>query len=165
MIFKRLSVQEKDFDPSAEVKAMTTGRPDIGAVCQFTGLMRGDRDTVAMTLEHYPGMTEKQLRTLMDDACARWPLTGCCLIHRYGRLIPGDQIVLVITTSPHRDAAFDSCHFLMDWLKTQAPFWKCEETSQGDKKWVESRDTDTAAARHWDTQDGKRATRRLLGSR
>ncbi|WP_343562296.1 molybdenum cofactor biosynthesis protein MoaE [Kiloniella sp. b19] len=152
---KSLSVQEEDFDVGAELKALTAGRTEVGAVCNFVGLVRDisgpDADHVsAMTLEHYPGMTEKQLSALIDKACERWPLSGCRIIHRYGRLLPGDQIVMVITTSRHREAAFESCHYLMDWLKTRAPFWKLEEDDQGQGNWVDAREEDDLARARWD---------------
>jgi molybdopterin synthase catalytic subunit len=102
-----------------------------------------------MTLEHYPGMTEKQLGEIEAEANRRWPLEASLIIHRFGRLAPGDQIVLVATASPHREAAFEACHFLIDWLKTRAPFWKVEETDAGDARWVQSRDSDVTAAARW----------------
>ncbi len=126
-------VQEEDFDVGAEIEALTAGRTDVGAVASFVGLVR---DIVpgaggAMTLEHYPGMTERQIEAIEREAHGRWPLTASLVIHRHGRLEPGDRIVLVVTASAHRQAAFESCQFLMDWLKTKAPFWKLEETSEG----------------------------------
>lgn len=127
-------VQREDFDTAAELQALTAGNPGIGAVVTFTGLVRDfagtDKNTAAiqrMTLEHYPGMTEKQLEAIVAEANRRWPLEDCLVIHRHGTLEPGDRIVLVITASPHRQAAFDACAFLIDWLKTRAPFWKLEE--------------------------------------
>ncbi len=131
------------------------GRTDIGAVASFVGLVRGvhDQETgseiKAMTLEHYPGMTEKAISAIAHEAANRWPaLKRATVIHRYGRMLPGEPIVLVLTASPHRDVAFDACRFLMDWLKTKAPFWKLEETPSGDH-WVDARDTDDQAAARW----------------
>ena len=139
-----IRVQEEDFDIAAEIAALTGGRTDIGAVAAFIGLVRdmASSDSVtAMTLEHYPGMTEKELARIEAEAHSRWPLSGSLIVHRVGRLLPGDNIVLVVTASAHRQAAFESAQFLMDYLKTQAPFWKTEET--GNKKhWVEARQSD-----------------------
>ncbi|MFC3713440.1 molybdenum cofactor biosynthesis protein MoaE [Sphingoaurantiacus capsulatus] len=140
-------VQADDFDPGAEIERLHAGRGDIGAVASFTGLVRGG-DIVAMTLEHYPGMTERQLRAIADDAATRWPLDGIVIVHRHGRLLPGERIVLVAVASSHRAAAFEACAFLMDWLKTQAPFWKREESDEGDR-WVEAKVSDDAAAARW----------------
>ena len=145
-----IRVQAEDFDIGSEITKLTAGRSDIGAVVSFTGLVRdmAGAPLKAMTLEHYPGMTEKSLAGIEAEARARWPLQDCLIIHRYGRLKPGDRIVLVITASPHRDAAFDAARFLMDWLKTEAPFWKYEETGEG-SKWVESKASDDEAALKW----------------
>jgi molybdopterin synthase catalytic subunit len=140
-------VHAEDFDPGAELARLHAGRDDIGAVASFVGLVRGG-DTVAMTLEHYPGMTERQLRAVADAAAARWPLDAVTVVHRFGRLRPGERIVLVAVASAHRAAAFDACVFLMDWLKTQAPFWKCEETASG-TRWVDAKAADDAAAARW----------------
>ena len=126
-------------------------RQNVGAVASFIGLVRdvaGPGELSAMTLEHYPGMTEKQLQQLEADALQRWPLDRVLIIHRYGRLLPGDQIVLCATTSAHREAAFAACTFLMDWLKTKAPFWKLEEVG-GKTEWVEAKDADDEAAAKW----------------
>lgn len=142
-----IRVQAGDFDPGAEIAGLHAGRDDIGAVASFVGLVRGG-EVAAMTLEHYPGMTERQLRDVADEAAARWPLQGVVVVHRYGRLVPGDRIVLVAVASPHRAAAFEACAFLMDWLKTQAPFWKREETADG-ARWVEAKADDDAAAARW----------------
>lgn len=139
-------VQAEDFDPGAELARLHAGRDDIGAVASFVGLVRGD--IVAMTLEHYPGMTERELRAVADQAAARWPLEAVTVVHRYGRLLPGDRIVLVAVASAHRAAAFEACAFLMDRLKTQAPFWKREETAAG-ARWVEAKAADDAAAARW----------------
>jgi molybdopterin synthase catalytic subunit len=146
-----IRVQEQDFDVGAEIAALTAGKHEIGGVVSFVGLVRdmaGDAKIGAMTLEHYPGMTEKQLREIEADANRRWPLSASLIVHRYGRLEPGARIVLVVTASPHRDAAFDACRFLIDWLKTKAPFWKLEDTAQGEK-WVAADARDDAAAARW----------------
>lgn len=144
-------VQREDFDPGAEVAALTAGNAGIGGVVSFVGLVRdmaGDSPIRSMTLEHYPGMTERKLREIEEEANRRWPLDASLVIHRYGRLEPGDRIVLVAAASPHRDAAFDACRFLIDWLKTQAPFWKQEETPDG-PRWVEAKESDDQAAERW----------------
>jgi len=144
-------VQREDFDTAAELERLSRDNPRIGAVVTFTGLVRdfAPGETVRrMTLEHYPGMTEKQLNAIVQEAEQRWPLDGCLVIHRHGQLDPGDRIVLVITTSAHREAAFEACAFLVDWLKTKAPFWKLEEQGSGER-WVEARDSDDAAAARW----------------
>lgn len=146
-------VQREDFDVGVEYRAVVGDDPGIGAAVSFVGLVRdvaGSDRVSAMTLEHYPGMTEKQLATIEAEAHRRWPLSRSVIIHRYGRLLPRDQIVLVITASQHRQAAFEACSFLMDWLKTQAPFWKLEETPDG-ARWVEAKAGDTAAAARWST--------------
>jgi molybdopterin synthase catalytic subunit len=143
-------VQRDDFDPGAELDRLTQGRTDIGAVASFVGLVRGgENDAAAMTLEHYPGMTERQLAAIEVEARRRWPLDDVVVIHRFGRLLPGERIVLVGVASTHREAAFDACRFLMDWLKTKAPFWKLEETSDG-ARWVAAKDSDELATRRWD---------------
>ena len=147
-----IRVQAEDFDCAAEIRALTAGRDDIGAVVSFTGLVRrGDGDAAirAMTLEHYPGMTEAELERIEAQARARWTLSGCTIIHRHGRLAPGENIVLVITASPHRQAAFAAAEFLMDYLKTDAPFWKKEELLQGDSNWVAAKSADDVAAERW----------------
>ncbi len=149
-----IRVQAEDFDPGREQAAMVQGKTGIGGVVSFVGLVRDflsrDDEAVvgAMTLEHYPGMTERQLEAIEAEARRRWPLDDVLIIHRYGRLEPGDNIVLVICASAHRDAAFDACRFLIDWLKTRAPFWKCEETDEG-RRWVEAREEDEMAAGRW----------------
>jgi len=145
-------VQREDFDVGAELQRLTEGNRRIGGVTSFVGLVRdlaGDARIGAMTLEHYPGMTERKLAEIEAEARRRWPLEASLVIHRYGRLEPGDRIVLVATASPHRDAAFESCHFLIDWLKTKAPFWKQEEDAGGATSWVEARTEDDAAAARW----------------
>ena len=146
-----IRVQTEDFDPGAELERLVAGRRDIGGVVSFVGLVRdmaGNDHISAMTLEHYPAMTEKALAEIEADARSRWPLADSLIIHRYGRLEPGDRIVLVITASAHRQAAFDACQFLIDWLKTKAPFWKLEDVG-GDSKWVDARASDDAAAARW----------------
>ena len=146
-----IRVQRDDFDVGAELAALTRGNTGIGGVTSFVGLVRdvaGDRRVAAMTLEHYPGMTERELQAIEDEARRRWPLDAVLIIHRYGRLEPGERIVLVATASAHREAAFASCHFLVDWLKTKAPFWKLEETPEG-ARWVDAQAGDDAAAKRW----------------
>lgn len=148
----RISVQTEAFDVGIETAAISQGRTDIGALASFIGLARDTNsgsDVSAMTLEHYPAMTEKALAAIVDEAQQRWTLLDITLIHRVGRLLPGDPIVLVIVASSHRAEAFAACEFLMDALKTRAPFWKKEETSEGER-WVEAREIDDAAAERWD---------------
>ena len=147
-----IRVQAEDFDLGAEMDALTGSRKDIGAVVNFIGKVRDldDGALSAMTLEHYPGMTERQLARLEDQALARWPLDRVLIIHRFGRLLPGEQIVLCAATSAHREAAFEACAFLMDWLKTKAPFWKLEEVD-GQGTWVKARQDDEDAAARWQT--------------
>jgi len=140
-------IQREDFDVGAEIAALSRGRSDIGAVASFTGICRDDGIT-AMTLEHYPGMAEAEIARHVAEAEQRWPLLGVTVIHRYGRLVPGDNIVLVATAASHRAAAFAAAEFLMDYLKTQAPFWKKEERAGGDD-WVEARKSDDSAAARW----------------
>ena len=144
-------VQETPFDVGAELAALTRDRSDIGAVASVLGLVRdvaGDQTITAMTLEHYPGMTEKKLAEIEAEANARWPLRASLIVHRYGRMLPGEPIVLVATASPHRTAALEACAFLIDWLKTKAPFWKLEETA-AETRWVEARSSDDLAAARW----------------
>ncbi len=150
-------VQSEPFDAGIECAALTVGRIDLGAVVTFTGTVRdaakpgdGTAKLVAMTLEHYPGMTEAELEQVEAQALARWPIGASLIIHRHGRLLPGDPIVLVITASAHRDAAFDAARFLMDYLKTSAPFWKQEEYADGTVTWVAAKTSDDAAAARWD---------------
>ncbi len=147
----KILVQADAFDLGTEVDAMRQGRTDIGAIASFVGLARDINEgsgVAAMTLEHYPGMTEKALAALVDEASARWALLDVTVIHRIGRLLPGDPIVLVAVASRHRGEAFAACEFIMDYLKTQAPFWKKEETPEGER-WVEARASDDAAAARW----------------
>ena len=146
-----IRVQAEDFDVGTELARLTEGNHAIGGVAVFVGLVRdmaGGSGISAMTLEHYPAMTEKMLAEIEAEAQARWPLETSLVIHRYGRLEPGDQIVMVATASAHRQAAFEACEFLMDWLKTKAPFWKLEETEAG-AQWVDARDSDDTAAARW----------------
>ena len=146
-----IRVQTEDFDIGAEISRMTDGNTEIGGLASFVGLVRdyaGDEKISSMTLEHYPGMTEKQLERLEADARERWQLQDVLIIHRYGELMPGDRIVLVVTASGHREASLESCQFLIDWLKTKAPFWKLEDRASG-AAWVESREEDTVAADRW----------------
>jgi molybdopterin synthase catalytic subunit len=145
-------VQHEDFDIGAEVARLTAGRTDIGAIVTFTGTVRSGRgpDTIeSMTLEHYPGMTEEELARVEAEAGRRWPLSGSLIVHRVGTLAPGDNIVLVVTASAHRQAAFDAAAFLMDYLKTRAPFWKKEQGRDGTERWVEARESDDRAAERW----------------
>jgi molybdopterin synthase catalytic subunit len=144
-------LQRDAFDIAREVEAMTRGRTDIGAVVTFTGICRGTEDDgpiAALTLEHYPGMAEEEIARHIAEAERRWPLLGVTVIHRYGRIEPGETIVLVVTASSHRQAAFAAGEFLMDYLKTRAPFWKREERT-GDTRWVEAKDDDDEAAARW----------------
>ena len=146
-----IRVQQQDFDVGAEIAALRKGRADIGAIAAFVGLVRdhaGGRKVTSMTLEHYPGMTENELARIEAEARERWPLLDCLIVHRTGRLSAGDNIVLVITASEHRRAAFEAAQFLMDYLKTTAPFWKSEENGE-DRHWVAPRDDDDAAAERW----------------
>lgn len=145
----RISVQEKDFSIDQEIETLVGGRGNIGAVVSFSGLVRGDDGITEMTLQHYPGMTEKQLGNIAEDAMARFSLDDCLIIHRYGTLKVGERIVLVITLSKSRKAAFEGAEFLMDWLKTQAPFWKQETSAEG-TQWVEAKSQDDKAREKWD---------------
>ena len=145
-------VQSEPFDVGAEVAALTAGREDAGGVVTFTGFVRGQadgRDLALLTLEHYPGMTEKALEDIEAEAQRRWPIEASLIVHRFGRMEAGDRIVLVAVGSPHREAAFEACEFLVDWLKTKAPFWKLEETPAGDK-WVGAHEGDDKAAARWE---------------
>lgn len=147
-------VQREDFDVGTEIRALTGARTDIGAVVTFTGLVRDETKggaVTAMTLEHYPGMTEAELQRVEEEARVRWPLMASLVIHRHGELAPGERIVLVITASAHRRAAFEAAEFLMDYLKTRAPFWKKEAGPRGMDQWVDARDSDEAALDRWRT--------------
>ena len=146
-----IRIQQADFDVAQEIAVLTKGRTDIGAVVSFSGICRGSENgepIAALTLEHYPGMAEAEIGRHADEALSRWPLQGLTIIHRFGRIPPGENIVLVVTASSHRQAAFEAAEFLMDYLKTNAPFWKREESEQG-TSWVEARDHDDAAAARW----------------
>ena len=146
-----IRVQREDFDVGAEIDRLTRGNTRVGGLGCFVGLVRdiaGDQQISSMTLEHYPGMTERQLEKIEEEARRRWPLLDVLIIHRHGMLLPGDRIVLVLTASAHREAALESCHFLIDWLKTKAPFWKLERTESG-AQWVASREEDEQAATRW----------------
>ena len=162
-----VSVQEADFDAGAEIAALSAGRDDVGAVASFVGLVRSDKAATvmrsgipgdgagetaavqAMTLEHYPGMTEKALEAIVTEARGRWDIYGVRVIHRVGKLLPGDRIVFVAVASAHRGEAFAACEFIMDYLKTRAPFWKKEETAAGGH-WVDARESDDHAAGRWE---------------
>jgi len=146
-----IRIQQSDFDVAQEIAALTEGRSDVGAVVSFTGICRGSEDgtaIAALTLEHYPGMAEAEITRHAETAMSRWELSGIRVIHRVGRITPGENIVLVVTGSKHRQAAFEAAEFLMDYLKANAPFWKREETPQG-ARWVEARSSDETAAAKW----------------
>ena len=146
-----IRIQQADFDVAQEIAALSKGRTDIGAVVSFSGICRGSEQgdpIAALTLEHYPGMAEAEIGRHADEALSRWPLRGLTIIHRFGRIAPGENIVLVVTASSHRQAAFEAAEFLMDYLKTNAPFWKREESEKG-TSWVEARDHDDAATARW----------------
>jgi molybdopterin synthase catalytic subunit len=146
-----IRLQEADFDVAREVAALSRGNTDIGAVVSFSGICRGDEggDAIAaLMLEHYPGMAEAEIARHAEEALARWPLTGITIIHRFGRIVPGENIVLVVTASSHREAAFQGAEFLMDYLKTRAPFWKREEGASG-PSWVDAHDRDDSAVARW----------------
>lgn len=144
---RRVSVQVEDFDVATELAALEA--LGGGGVASFTGVVRGDGGLVALELEHYPAMTRAQMDRIVDDALVRWPLLGVTVIHRVGRLEPGARIVLVATASRHRAAALESCAFLIDWLKSQAPFWKKEHFADGATAWVAARIEDAEKARGW----------------
>jgi len=147
----KILVDEKDFDAGAEIAALRAGNPQIGAVASFVGLVRDTNagsDVAGMTLEHYPAMTQRALEAIVAEACQRWALLDVTVIHRVGELRPSDQIVLVAVASSHRADAFAACEFIMDYLKTRAPFWKKEQTPEG-ARWVEQRATDEQAAVRW----------------
>ena len=152
-----IRVQPEDFDIGREIEALTQGRTDIGGVAAFAGLVRdfvepgadaANAKVRGMTLEHYPGMTEKMLAGIEAEAQRRWPLQASTIIHRYGALEPGDRIVLVVCAAAHREDALQACSFLIDWLKTKAPFWKLEDT-EGGARWVAAKDSDDALAERW----------------
>lgn len=146
-----IRIQEADFDIAHEIAALTKSRTDVGAVVTFSGICRGtekDEPIAALTLEHYPGMAEAEIQRHADEAMSRWPLTGLTVIHRVGRITPGENIVVVLAASQHRQAAFQAAEFLMDYLKANAPFWKSEESAKG-KNWIEARGHDETAAARW----------------
>ena len=148
-----IRIQQADFDIGQEIAALTSSRTDIGAVVTFSGICRGGQDQgadaiAALTLEHYPGMAEAEIGRHVTEAISRWPLTGVTVIHRVGRITPGENIVVVLTASAHRQAAFAAAEFLMDYLKASAPFWKREE-AEGGTRWVDARSHDDAAAARW----------------
>lgn len=146
-----IRIQEDDFDIAREIALLTKSRTDIGAVVSFSGICRADEDSAniaALTLEHYPDMAEEEIKRHVDEAISRWPLNGVTVIHRVGRFMPGENIVLVLTASQHRQAAFQAAEFLMDYLKTSAPFWKKEESEAG-TGWVEAQARDDEAAARW----------------
>jgi molybdopterin synthase catalytic subunit len=146
-----IRIQESDFDVAREIASLTAERSDIGAVVSFTGICRGSEDgaaIAALTLEHYPGMAEAEIARHAETAMSRWPLSGIRIVHRVGRITPGENIVLVVTGSKHRQAAFEAAEFMMDYLKANAPFWKRVEAAGG-AKWIEARDQDDAAAARW----------------
>jgi molybdopterin synthase catalytic subunit len=157
-VMAHIRVQTEDFDVGAEIAALTAGRTDIGGIGCFVGTVRADAKrsepeatspVTGMTLEHYPGMTERAIARIADQAAERWPLLGCTVIHRVGKLRPGENIVLVIAASAHRQSALDATAFLIDWLKTKAPFWKREDFANGEGAWVDARDEDDTAAARW----------------
>lgn len=150
-----VKVQREPFDASAEAAVLSRGRTDVGAVVTFTGICRGDENgeaITALTLEHYPGMAESEIESHAAEAAKRWPLSGAIVIHRYGRILPGEDIMMVATASSHRAAAFEAAEFLMDYLKTRAPFWKHVEKVSGNN-WVEAKADDDVAAARWTKSD------------
>src|SRR6186997_1540958 len=153
-----IRLQREKFDAATEASALTRGRTDIGALVTFTGICRGSEagePIAALTLEHYPGMAEAEIERHVEEARERWPLLGVTVIHRYGRIAPGEDIVLVVTTSSHREAAFAAAEFLMDYLKTRAPFWKQVEKASG-KTWVDAKAADDTAAGRWEVRRRER---------
>jgi molybdopterin synthase catalytic subunit len=159
MMQTTVRLQREDFDAAAEQAALTRGRTDVGAVVTFTGLCRGAESgepIAALTLEHYPGMAEDEIGRHVEEAKSRWPLLGVTVIHRFGRIAPGENIVFVATASSHREAAFAAAEFLMDYLKTRAPFWKQVEGKSG-TAWVDAKGADDAAAARWDKTSGHEA--------
>lgn len=151
-----IRVQRDIFDIGKEIESLTKGRTDIGAVVSFTGLVRDFNDgseVTGLSLEHYPGMTERELEKIEEEARTRWNLQESLIIHRYGDMALGEPIVLVVTASPHRQDAFEAAHFLMDWLKTKAPFWKQEMNARGESSWVKERTSDLEAAKRWKSEN------------
>jgi len=164
----RVTIQHEDFDLGAEVAALRAGDPAVGAVASFIGTVRdrnggGAGEVAAMELEHYPGMTEKAIEAMIDEAVARFGIRAARVVHRVGPLLPGDQIVLVAVSSAHRGQAFQACEFLMDYLKTQAPFWKKETTAEG-ARWVDARVADDAALARWGLRSGNAAAPAVPGA-
>lgn len=152
MVFEPvIRIQAEDFDIAAEMRRLASSRTDIGAVVSFTGLCRDEGGTLsALELEHYPGMAEAEIRRIGEEAINRWPLTGLVAIHRFGKIRPGENIVLVLAASAHREAAFNGARFMMDFLKTRAPFWKKEHRKDGSSSdWVEAKDADDEALKRW----------------
>jgi molybdopterin synthase catalytic subunit len=146
-----IRIQQADFDIAQEIAKLTAARTDIGAVVTFSGICRGGGEggaTTALTLEHYPGMAEAEIARHADEAMARWPLTGLTIVHRVGRIVPGENIMVVLTASAHRQAAFQAAEFLMDYLKAHAPFWKREDTADG-SGWIDAKTDDDDAAARW----------------
>lgn len=150
-----IRVQQEDFDVAAEIAALTEGRADIGAVVTFSGLCRDEQGALAaLELEHYPGMAEAEIGRIATEAIGRWPLQGLTVVHRHGKIAPGENIVLVVAASAHRQAAFEAANFLMDYLKSRAPFWKKEHRADGSEGgWVEAKEADDEAADRWKTPD------------
>ena len=148
-------IQREDFDVAAEIARLTQGRADIGAVVSFSGLCRDEQGTLsALELEHYPGMAEAEIARIAAQAIQRWPLQGLTAIHRHGKIAPGENIVLVVAASAHRQAAFEAANFLMDYLKSRAPFWKKEHRADGSQGgWVEAKEADARAAQRWKTSE------------
>ena len=146
-----IRIQREDFDPQMEADALTKGRHDIGALATFTGFCRHEEGALsALELEHYPGMAEKELQRIVDEARRRWPVQGITVLHRYGKIMPGERIVFVAVSGSHRTEAFAACEFIMDFLKTSAPFWKREHNVDGSKgEWVEAKDADDKARDRW----------------
>lgn len=153
-----VSIQTQDFDVSAELAVLRQDQAGVGAVCSFVGTVRGGQGLTAMSLEHYPGMTERSIQTMLAEARQRFDIQGARVIHRVGDLAIGDQIVLVAVTSAHRGQSFQACEFLMDYLKTQAPFWKKESTAHG-AQWVDARSSDDAALARWGVQKGSNSSK------
>jgi len=151
-VLPAIRVQREDFDVAAEIAALTRGRADIGAVVTFSGLCRDEEGALAaLELEHYPGMAEAEIGRIAAEATQRWPLQGLTVIHRHGKIAPGENIVLVVAASAHRHAAFEAANFLMDYLKSRAPFWKKEHRADGsDGGWVEAKEADDEAAGRWE---------------
>jgi len=145
---RTIRIQAEDFDATAECETIAAGRGDVGAIVSFIGLVRGEDGLTALALQHYPGMTEREIASHVDEAETRWPILGTTIIHRVGRLVPGERIVLVAVASTHRAAAFAAAEFLMDYLKTRAPFWKQEQRGTG-RIWVESKESDENVALRW----------------